>query len=159
MASYEIELLPSGASGAGDKMYRSGKQFTLREPQVLELTDEQVEVFKNDARFKVMDSNEPGQPLETGTVGEAGEGTAEVATETAEETAAVETEAVQDSPVEQAEEVGTEDAPVSALPTVDELLRDHDRDELNAIAKDLGVKKPQKLESKEEVAQAIVDAR
>lgn len=156
MAAYEVELLPSKESGAGDKMYRLGHQFTTREKPVFELTEEQVEVLKNDKRFKVTESNEPGQPLEAGIVGEVGEGTAEVVTETAEETASVETEVVEDSLVEQAEEVGEQD---SSAPTLDELLRNYNRDELNVIAKDLGVKQPKKLGSKEEVAQAIVDAR
>lgn len=157
MASYEIELLPSSVSGASDKMYRLGRQFTTRETVVLELTQEQVEAFNNDWRFKVTDSNESGQSLEVRDVEETGSGEAEVVAETTEETVDSPIETVEDSVVEPTQEDSTEDS--SVPPTLEELLRDNDRDELNAKAKELGVKKPHKLESKEEVAQAIVDAR
>lgn len=156
MSSHEIELLPFNISGAGSSMYRLGRKFSVNEPVVLELTKEQVEVFENDWRFKVTKSNEAGQPLESGDVAESEAISSTPATVAAEEVVANETEAVQDSPVEQEEETSSEDASNSEI---DELIFNNNRDELNAIAKDLGVKKPDKLGSKEEVAQAIVDAR
>ena len=48
---YEVTLLSTPASGAKKTMWRAGRQFEVKVTQVLELTKEEVEVFKNDKRF------------------------------------------------------------------------------------------------------------
>ena len=62
--SYKIELVPSGVEGARPTMYRGGLKFNTGEPQVLNLTKEELEVFENDWRFKVSDSRDPGSTIE-----------------------------------------------------------------------------------------------
>jgi len=154
--SYEIELLPFNMSGARDTMYRLGRKFEVTQPVVLKLTEEQVEVFENDWRFKITDSTDEGGTLEGGTVSASETVSPTADTETEKEIVDSETETVQDSDVEPQETVGGETAQDSEL---DELLFNNDKDELVEIAKELGIKKAHKFKSKQEVAQAIVDAR
>lgn len=156
MASYEIELLPFNLTGAGETMYRLGRKFSVREPEVIELTDEQAEVFKNDWRFKVLDSTDRGKKLETGNVATSDIVPPAADTTNTEETVASETETVSDSDLTPEEEAGLKD---EGTFNIEDLLKDNSREELNAQATKLGIENPEDFDNKTEVAQAIVDAR
>ena len=148
--TYEVVLQPSNLSGARNNAWRAGRQFTVLEPQILELTDEEVEAFENDWRFKITVSGKKAKSSKVSASEtvlsaeiEAGEEAAEVKAETLEDTAVVETETV------------TGETPSD----VEILLKDYSRGELDAQARELGVENPEGLANKTEVAEAIVSAR
>ena len=152
---YKIELLQSNAAGAKDFMYRAGIKFDVGQPQTLELTEEELEVFKNDWRFKISDSKDTGatdkkaKAAASKTVSSAGKPFAKPIAD-------FEAEAVTDTSAPQKETV---DGTVQELSFLDSLLKDFSREELNKQAKKLGIKKPETFDNKTEVAKAIVDAR
>ena len=151
---YEVTLTASNQSGAKRTYYRGGVQFTVLEPVVLELTSEEVKVFKDDSRLTVksVSGKSESNSSEKTSVGE--ESTSTDSTETSEEEVTTEDSDSEDSSSDEAEEVSDE-APEA--PSVDELLK-LSRNELNAKATELGIENSDKLETKTEVAKAIVDA-
>ena len=151
---YEIKLLASNESGAKRTYYRGGVQFTVLEPQVLELTNEEVKVFKDDARLTVKGVSDKSESDESETVSESESDAPTTETEVTEEDAPTEDTDSEDSSSDEAEEVSDE-APEA--PSIDELLK-LSRNELNAKATELNIENADKLETKTEVAQAIVDA-
>ena len=155
MKSYKIELLPSNVAGAGDTMFRLGRKFTVKEPQVFELTKEQAEVFENDWRFKIENSRDRGEAITSGDVTE-GDTVPSAEGPAAEETIEDTTETVEDTTVKPQEEISGE---TEGALSIEDLLRDYSRDELNSLALELGVDAPETLPNKTEVAQAIVNAR
>jgi len=151
---YEIKLLASNQSGAKRTYYRGGIQFTVLEPQVLELTNEEVKVFKDDARLTVKSVSDKGESDTSETTSESeSDAPTTDATETEEVSTTEDTDS-EDTSSDEAEEV-SDDAPEA--PSVDELLK-LSRNELNAKATELKIENADKLETKTEVAQAIVDA-
>lgn len=151
---YEIKLLASNESGAKRTYYRGGVQFTVLEPQVLELTNEEVKVFKDDARLTVKGVSDKSESDESETVSESESDVSTAEADVTEEDSSTEDTDSEDSSSDEAEEVSDE-APEA--PSVDELLK-LSRNELNAKATELNIENADKLETKTEVAQAIVDA-
>ena len=151
---YEIKLLASNQSGAKRTYYRGGVQFTVLEPQVLELTNEEVKVFKDDARLTVKGVSDKVESDQSETTSESESDAPTTETEVTEEDSNTEDTDSEDSSSDEAEEASDE-APVA--PSVDDLLK-LSRNELNAKASELNIENADKLETKTEVAQAIVDA-
>lgn len=153
--SHKIELIPSGVSGARSTMFRCGQKFEIGEAKILDLTKEQLEEFKNDWRFKVSDSKDSGEKISGGTIA-----TSETIPPTegifTEDSSTDEVATVADSDVTQEEEAGDE---VETEGNLEELLKNNSRDELDSIAKGLGIDDPENLQNKTEVAQAIIDAQ
>ena len=170
---YEVKLLASNQSGAKRTYYRGGVQFTVLEPQVLELTNEEVKVFKDDARLTVKgvsdkvesDSSETASNSESEaptTETEATEEDSSTEDSDSEDSSSDEAEEVSDEAPESTEEVETEateeDSSTEGESRVDVLLAES-RETLNAMAIELGVENPDRKEwNKPEVAQAIVEA-
>lgn len=153
--TYEIELLPSNIPGAKDTMFRGGLEFKVREPRILELTDEQLEVFDNDWRFKVTNSTGTPESVAGGETAQS-EGIPSADELAGEEAAEIKAETLEDIAVTQAEAVSSEDP---GEITIEDLLKSFSRDELDLQAAELGVSNPENFNNKTEVAQAIVDAR
>jgi len=151
---YEIKLLASNESGAKRTYYRGGVQFTVLEPQVLELTNEEVKVFKDDARLTVKGVSDKSESDPSETVSESESDAPTTETEVTEEDAPTEDTDSEDTSSDEAEEASDE-APEA--PSIDELLK-LSRNELNAKATELNIENADKLETKTEVAKAIVDA-
>jgi hypothetical protein len=152
---YEVTLLASNQSGAKRTYYRGGLQFTVLEPQVLELTNEEVKVFKDDARLKVKSVSSKGESDQSETTGDSESDAPTTTTETTEEDSSTEDSDSEDSSSDEAEEVSDEDTTTESR--LDVLLKESRKD-LDALATSLGVEAPEKLENKTEVAQAIVEA-
>lgn len=152
---YEVTLLASNQSGAKRTYYRGGLQFTVLEPQVLELTNEEVKVFKDDARLKVKSVSGKGESDQSETTSDSESDAPTTTTETTEEDSSTEDSDSEDSSSDEAEEVSDEDTTTESR--LDVLLKESRKD-LNALATSLGVEAPEKLENKTEVAQAIVEA-
>lgn len=150
---YEIKLLASNESGAKRTYYRGGVQFTVLEPQVLELTNEEVKVFKDDARLTVKGVSDKSESDESETTSDS-ESDVSTEDETSEEDSSTEDTDSEDTSSDEAEEV-SDDAPEA--PSVDSLLK-LSRNELNAKASELNIENADKLETKTEVAEAIVNA-
>lgn len=151
---YEIKLLASNESGAKRTYYRGGVQFTVLEPQVLELTNEEVKVFKDDARLTVKGVSDKSESDESETVSDSEGDVSTSESETTEEDSSTEDTDSEDTSSDEAEEV-SDDAPEA--PSVDSLLK-LSRNELNAKASELNIENADKLETKTEVAEAIVNA-
>ena len=152
---YKIELIPSGVAGAKPTMFRGGIKFEVGEAQVLDLNADELEVFKNDWRFKVSDTNDSGATLTQAKVA-AGETVSQPVIDGTKEAVADTAEVVADKVVAQEEVANDKDKELFDL---DVLLKDFSRGELNAQAKKFGIKKPEAFDNKTEVAQAIVDAQ
>lgn len=150
--SYKIELIPSGISGARNTMYRSGLKFEVGQAQILDLTDEELEVFENDWRFKVSDSKDPGAKIAGGATS-AGQTISPTDKPFAKPIADFEVETVENSNAAPAQEASSND---ETTLYVEELLKENSRDELDALARELGIEDPESLANKTEVAQAIV---
>ena len=140
---YEVKLLASNQSGAKRTYYRGGVQFTVLEPQVLELTNEEVKVFKDDARLTVKGVSDKveSDPSETASESESDAPTTEI--EATEEDSSTEDTDSEDSSSDEAEEASDE-APVA--PSVDDLLK-LSRNELNAKASELNIENADKLDT------------
>ena len=151
---YEIKLLASNQSGAKRTYYRGGVQFTVLEPQVLELTNEEVKVFKDDARLTVKGISDKGESDQSETTSESESDAPTTTTETTEEDSSTEDTDSEDSSSDEAEEA-SDDAP--EVTSIDSLLK-LSRNELNAKASELKIENADKLETKTEVAQAILNA-
>ena len=151
---YEIKLLASNESGAKRTYYRGGAQFTVLEPQVLELTNEEVKVFKDDASLTVKGVSDKSESDESETVSDSEGDVSTSESETTEEDSSTEDTDSEDTSSDEAEEV-SDDAPEA--PSVDSLLK-LSRNELNAKASELNIENADKLETKTEVAEAIVNA-
>lgn len=151
---YEVTLLASNQSGAKRTYYRGGVQFTVLEPQVLELTNEEVKVFKDDSRLKVKGVSDKSESDSSETTSNSESDAPTTDTETTEEDSTTEDTDSEDSSSDEAEEDSDETTTESRL---DVLLKESRKD-LDALATSLGVEAPEKLENKTEVAQAIVEA-
>lgn len=150
---YEVTLLASNQSGAKRTYYRGGVQFTVLEPQVLELTNEEVKVFKDDARLKVKGVSDKSESDSSETASDSESDAPTTDTETQEDATPEDSDS-EDSSSDETEEVSDEATPA---PNVDDLLK-LSRNELNAKASELNIENADKLETKTEVAQAILDA-
>lgn len=151
---YEIKLLASNQSGAKRTYYRGGVQFTVLEPQVLELTNEEVKVFKDDARLTVKGISDKSESDSSETTSDSESDAPTTETETTEEDSSTEDTDSEDSSSDEAEEA-SDDAP--EVTSIDSLLK-LSRNELNAKASELKIENADKLETKTEVAQAILNA-
>jgi hypothetical protein len=151
---YKVTLTASNQSGAKRTYYRGGVQFTVLEPQVLELTNEEVKVFKDDARLTVKGVSDKSESNESETVSESESDAPTTEADVTEEDSSTEDTDSEDSSSDEAEEVSDE-APEA--PNVDSLLK-LSRNELNAKASELNIENADKLETKTEVAEAIVNA-
>lgn len=165
-----IELMSIPANGAKKTMWRGGRMFEVKKPQVLELTDEEVKVYEDDARFKVSDPTDSGEQ-EQGDEASDSEGDAQGSDsdsssddssegEDSEDQGSDDSEADSGSdPEDEADEDASDPEDL-----VKALVQDNDRNELNAKAVEVGlVEKAEeadtKYKSKTEVAQAIVEAQ
>jgi len=168
---YEVELLSIPASGAKKTMYRNGVQFEVKVPQVLELTKEEREIFEDDKRFSISEAtestgdedssvetndSEEDAPVSDSDSSEEDDSSEDQDNEdsSSDEEEASSDEAPEDGSSEEASPT-TEEAPVV---TVDKLVKDNSRDQINALAKEAKVENPEALETKREVAEAIVKA-
>ena len=130
------------------------------------MTNEEVKVFKDDARLKVKSVSGKGESDQSDTTTDSESDPPTTTTETTEEDSSTEDSDSEDSSSDEAEEVSDEDTTVSDEVTeedstspVDALVRDNSREALNAKALELGVENPKRKEwTKTEVAQAIVEA-
>ena len=127
----------------------------LGQPQILELTGEQREVFENDQRFKVSDSTDSSETLAGGSTS-ASKTVAPIEGIFTEAEHVDESETVEDQDVTQEKTVENE---TEKLDSVGDLLKDNSRDDLDAIARLEGIQNPDELPNKLEVAKAIVDAQ
>ena len=155
---YQVELTHTAANGAKRTMWRGGRQFEVKVPQVLDLTDEEVKVYEDDKRFKL---STPGETVgEEDSVEETSSSDSDSsdAGEASEEDTTAEDEASEDSSTDEAEEASDDAQSEEEVSPVDALVRDNSRQDLDAKAEELGVENASKMENKLEVAQAIVDA-
>lgn len=135
-AVYEIALAKNFTL---PQRYRAGFAFVPGEPQTLELTEEQVQEFKNDRYFVVSTEEE-----------------AATAKSQAENDEAADQEATQS-------EAKTEGATTEVATEKDgselESLLQSPREELNSLAVEVGIAEPEKLANKTAVAEAIIAQR
>lgn len=158
---YEVTLESTPASGAKRTMWRGGRQFEVKVTQVLELTKEEVEVFKNDKRFKLSKAtktNSGSEPVETTSGSESDTSGGDETSPANDETEASDSE---DSSTDGSEEDSDESTEDSEESNEDELKRllQKKRSTLDKQAKSLGIENAEELKDKLEVAQAIVDAK
>lgn len=154
---YEVELLNVPASGAKRTMWRGGRQFEIKQPQVLELTEEEAEVYANDKRFALSETDGSSvEPDESEETSGSESDTSDESSESSEEDASDENEDSEDSSSDDSEEASDEGSEDTS--NVDALVKDNSREELNAKAIEAGVENPEGLKDKTEVAQAIVEA-
>lgn len=163
--AYEVELLSIPASGAKKTMYRNGIQFEVKVAQVLELTDEERQVFEDDKRFAISEATDsPAVEDEGDEASDSQEDSSDGDSEASEEDASSEDSDSEDSSSDEAEEASDEDSSDEESAVEDpevriqRLKKDNSRDELNAKAVEAGVEAPETLETKEDVAKAIVEA-
>lgn len=152
--AHKIELIPSGISGARSTMFRCGTKFEIGKAQVLDLTSEQLEAFKSDVRFKVSDSKDSGEPLESGT---SSKSETILPTSTSKGKAKSFKKVEVDENQNASSEEIVEDE-VEEVASVETLLKNNSRDELNELAAACGIEDAESFENKTEVAQAIVAA-
>jgi hypothetical protein len=114
--------------------WRNGIEFGRGEVKVLELTDEEVENFKNDRYFSIKKGKAKAESTNAGE----GEGTVQPEADT--------------TGVDQAPEADTVEDPMA------ELLQKK-RGELEEEAQALGVENPQELPNKTAIAEAIISKR
>ena len=163
---YKVTLLASGESGAKRTYYRGGRQFTVLEPQLIELTDEEVKVYADDKRIKLSEASDADlEANESESTSDSEEDSSDdsgsESSDESEEDDSTEDSDSEDSSSDEAEENSddtTESTEVEPL-TVDGLVKNNSRNELNALAVEAGVEAPEALAGKPEVAQAIVDAQ
>lgn len=163
--SYEVEMAHTTGSGAKKTMWRAGRQFEVKVPQVLDLTKEEVEAFENDKRFSIKEATDAPEQTDTSSETSDSESDAQdsgdAGDETSEEDATTEDSDSEDSSSDEAEEASddsTEEQDSTEEDAVAVLVRDNGRTALNAKAIELGVTDPENMKDKTEVAQAIVDA-
>ena len=157
---YQVELTHTAANGAKRTMWRGGRQFEVKVPQVLDLTDEEVKVYEDDKRFKL---STPGETVgEEDSVEEttgSDSDSSDTETETSEEDTSSEDETSEDTASDETEETSDDSSEEDDTEArVAELVKNNSRSDLDAKAEELGVEAPSKLDGKLEVAQAIVDA-
>lgn len=158
--SYEVEMSHVAASGAKKTMWRAGRQFEVKVPQVLDLTKEEVEAFENDKRFTIKEASESSSSTDSSeTTSDSEVDTSTTDSETSEEDDSTEDSSSEDTDSSDSEEASDEDTEVSEEVSVESLVKDNSRAELNALAKETGIENPEALSGKPEVAQAIVDAK
>ena len=164
---YEVKLLPSNESGAKLTMYRGGVAHTVGEPQVLALTKEEAEVYENDKRFQLSTPSDATSESVSSDETSGSESDAQDGDNSSEENDSTEDSDSEDSSSDEAEEASddssedesSEEVEEEAEVTVESLVKDNSRDELNALATEAGIEAPESLKDKTEVAQAIVDAK
>lgn len=161
--SYEVEMAHTTGSGAKKTMWRAGRLFEVKVPQLLDLTPAEVEAFEDDKRFSIKEASELTSSTDSSDeASDSGEDSQSTGDE-AEDDASTEDSDSEDSSSDEAEEVSddsTEDSSEEEVaPTVDDLVKNNSRKELDALALEAGVEAPETLSGKPEVAQAIVDAQ
>lgn len=168
--SYEVEMSHVAASGAKKTMWRAGRQFEVKVPQVLDLTKEEVEAFENDKRFTIKEASESTEQADSSSTTSGSESDAQDSgdDEASDEDTSTEDSSSEDTSTSDSEEASDEDTELSEDTenqvdseevSVDQLVKDNSRAELNALAKETGIENPEALAGKPEVAQAIVDAK
>ena len=164
---YEVELQASQESGAKKTMWRAGREFEVKVAQVLELTKEEVEVFENDKRFKLSETDgTSSQEDESDSSSSSEEDSSDSGDGSSEDDDSTEDSDSEDSSSDETEENSddstedeSDDSSDEDEVTVDGLVKDNSRAELNALALESGIENPEALSGKPEVAQAIVDAK
>lgn len=157
-ANYEVELKHTTAVGAKRTAWRAGRQFEVKKPVVVELTEEEVKAFEDDKRFSIKKTTKSPEQANSGEETSGSEADSQGGDSgSSDSDTDSEGEDSEDQGSDDQEEDSDEDS--SSAPTVDELVRDNGRDELNAMATEAGVKDAEKMENKTEVAQAIVEAQ
>lgn len=160
-----VELLHTPANGAKKTMWRGGRLFEVKKPQLLELTDEEVELYQNASRFKVSDPSDSENAEASGEASdseadssdgdsgeEANDGSEDQGSEDS-DSDDEEADSGSDSEVQEDEDDNDSEAQLKSL------LQEK-REDLNAKALELGVENPDRKEwNKPEVAQAIVEAQ
>lgn len=161
--SYEVEMSHLAASGAKKTMWRAGRQFEVKVPQVLDLTKEEVEAFENDKRFTIKEASESSSSTDSSETTSGSDSDAQTTgDEASEEDTSTEDSSSEDTTTSDTEEVSddsTEEEATTAEDEVAVLVKDNSRTELNAKAIEAGVEAPEDMKDKTEVAQAIVDAK
>lgn len=124
-----------------DSRWRAGVQFGRGEVKVLELTDEQVQEFKNDRYFEIKKGASKDKS-----------GNAEQGAEVLQSTEADAQDANATPETSQDSVSSEEESSISPL----EALLQHSREELNTMAVEAGVASPEQLPNKTAVAEAIL---
>lgn len=155
-ATYTVQLAKNFTQPT---RWRIGIKFTRNEPQVLELTKEQVEAIKDDRYMEI----KKGAPKDKSADAPVSDGNVSPDTTTGTDDSTVdETTDTQDSDDVQAsdsdEEENTSDETQEDAPTVDQKakLLQKSRNRVNALAKAAGVESPETLPNKEAVVDALL---
>lgn len=112
--SYEVTLLPSANNAAKATYWRGGRQFAVHETQTLDLTKEELEVYKNDGRFKIENTGNSKEQEQTGEVDSSEVDSPSTAPETTEENSTDKVEDSKDSSDEPEEETTSQDKDVKS---------------------------------------------
>lgn len=158
---YEVTLLSTPASGAKRTMWRGGRQFEVKVTQVLELTKEEAEVYKDDKRFKLSKATKATSGSESDEKTSGSESDTSGGDETSTSNDETEASDSEDSSSDDSEEDSDESSEDEESSSEDELKRllQKKRSTLDKQAKSLGIENASELKDKLEVAQAIVDAK
>lgn len=165
---YEVTLLPSNQSAAKPTYYRGGLKFYANESQVLELTKEEVEVFKNDPRLQVKSSSDKGKGVKSEEATVRQDVPSDVTAEASEEESSNEVKDSEDTTSDEEKEVGgdpeevpevVEENPTDKVKSLTEKEQlQLNRAKLDEYAKENGVENPESYETKKEVVEAIAEA-
>lgn len=155
MATYTIKLLASNQPGAKPTMWRGGKQFSALVPEVLDLTKEEAQVFKDDPRFTIKKGGSGSSQEPTETAAPSQNEPREGNNEGPKDDDTTKTETSQDqSPAPQEEATDEVEVPET---TLDDLLQ-LSRADLNKSAAAIGIQGAEDMNNKTQVAEAILAA-
>lgn len=141
--------------------WRGGRQFTRNEPQVLELTKEEVEAIKSDRYMEI----KKGAPKDKSA--DAGSSESDVLppavddTQTTDENEQEDETTTDESQTSDSDEEETSDSETETPATGEDRkvkLLQKSRKAVNSIAKKLGVENADQMANKEVVADAIIEA-
>lgn len=165
--SYDVTLLPSANNAAKATYWRGGRQFAVHETQTLDLTKEELEVYKNDGRFKIEGATDSKEQEPTTEVAKGEDDSRDTAPATTEENSTDEVKDSENTPATPEEKTdGEDEASQDSEPVVEnstdevkdlteaELLK-LNRSKVNEYAVSKGVENPEQYDTKKEVAEAI----
>lgn len=151
MARYKIQLAKNFENPT---RWRAGRMFERNVPQVLELTKEEVEAFKDDRYFTITKTTSKAESTD-GAEGNDTPQSADADTKTTDEESTESSEG-SDSGEDQGSE-GENEAPQAGEERKVKLLQ-KSRKAVNSIAKKLGIENADQMANKEVVADAIIEA-
>lgn len=169
--SYDVTLLPSANNAAKATYWRGGRQFAVHETQTLDLTKEELEVYKNDGRFKIENTGNSKEQEQAGEVDSSEVDSPSAAPETTEENSTDEVKDSEGTPVAPEEKTDGDDKTEESSEPVEENSTDEvkqdltesqllklNRAKVDEYAASKGLENPQQYETKKEVAEALANA-